>query len=107
MEDYIRSAYEKWLGSSVVDEETKNELKAVDGNEDEIKSRFISYLSFGTAGLRGTMAAGTNRMNVYTVAHATQGLADLIIDCGESERGVAIAYDSRNNSDRRRQGSRR
>ncbi len=98
MEEKILSAYEKWLSSPVVDEETKAELRAIGDNEDEMKSRFVSYLSFGTAGLRGTMAAGTNRMNVYTVAHATQGLADLILDCGEAERGVAIAYDSRNNS---------
>ncbi len=98
MENYITENYEKWLSSPVVDEATKAELRAVRGDENEIKSRFVSYLSFGTAGLRGTMAAGTNRMNVYTVAHATQGLADLILGCGAADRGVAIAYDSRNNS---------
>lgn len=98
MEHYIKAAYEKWLSSPVVDEGTKEELRLIEADEDEIKSRFVSYLSFGTAGLRGTMAPGTNRMNVYTVAHATQGLADLILDCGAAERGVAIAYDSRINS---------
>ncbi len=98
MENHIRNAYEKWLSSPVVDEEYKADLRAIAEDETEIKSRFVSYLSFGTAGLRGTMAAGTNRMNIYTVAHATQGLAELIIDCGECERGVAIAYDSRINS---------
>ena len=97
MENYITN-YEKWLSSPAVDAGTKAELEAIRGNEAEIKSRFSSYLSFGTAGLRGTMAAGTNRMNVYTVAHATQGLAALILDCGAADRGVAIAYDSRNNS---------
>lgn len=98
MEEQIRAAYEKWLSSPVVDDGTKEELRLIEADEDEIKSRFISYLSFGTAGLRGTMAPGTNRMNVYTVAHATQGLADLIIDCKSEERGVVIAYDSRINS---------
>ncbi len=98
MEQYIKTAYEKWLASPIVDEATKAELRAIEGNEGELKSRFVSYLSFGTAGLRGTMAAGTNRMNVYTVAHATQGLADLILAEVAAERGVAIAYDSRNNS---------
>ena len=98
MEDLIRENYEKWLSSPVVDEATKAELRGIASDETELKSRFMSYLSFGTAGLRGTMAAGTNRMNVYTVAHATQGLADLIIGCSAAERGVAVAYDSRNNS---------
>ncbi len=98
MEQNIKTAYEKWLSSPVVDEGTKAELRALEGDEGELKSRFISYLSFGTAGLRGTMAAGTNRMNVYTVAHATQGLADLILAEDAAQRGVAIAHDSRNNS---------
>ncbi len=98
MESRIRESYERWLSSPVVDEESKAELRLIADNEDEKKSRFSSYLSFGTAGLRGTMAAGTNRMNVYTVAHATQGLADLILGCNAADRGVAVAYDSRNNS---------
>ena len=93
-----RENYNRWLNSSKVDETTKSELRAVTDDED-IKLRFIKSLEFGTAGLRGTMMAGTNAMNVYTVAHATQGLADLINKEGKSDRGVAIAYDSRNNSE--------
>lgn len=95
-----RESYEKWLNSSHVDEATKNELRALT-NEDDIKLRFYQYLQFGTAGLRGTMNAGTNAMNVYTVRHATQGLANLIKEQGKAacDRGVAIAFDSRNNSD--------
>ncbi|MCD7783533.1 MAG: phospho-sugar mutase [Firmicutes bacterium] len=100
MEKYITDAYERWCASPSVDEQTKAELAAIAGNEDEIKSRFVSYLSFGTGGLRGHMAAGTNRMNVYTVAHATQGLAELILSEGCEARGVAVACDSRNNSER-------
>lgn len=68
--DY-KQEYQKWLASATVDEATKKELLSLD--EEEIKFRFISYLAFGTGGLRGTMVAGTNAMNVYTVAHATQG----------------------------------
>ncbi len=95
---YIKN-YERWLQSEKVDEATKAELRAIAGNDDEIKLRFIKSLEFGTAGLRGTMMAGTNAMNVYTVAQATQGLADLINELGKADRGVAIAYDSRNNSE--------
>jgi len=94
--DY-RENYKRWLESPKVDEATKAELKNITDDED-IKLRFIKYLEFGTAGLRGEMMAGTNAMNVYTVAHATQGLADLINKEGKADRGVAIAYDSRNNS---------
>ncbi len=90
--------YKRWLTSDKVDEKTKSELRAIEGNDEEIKLRFVKYLEFGTAGLRGIMMAGTNAMNVYTVAHATQGLADLINKEGKADRGVAIAYDSRNNS---------
>lgn len=95
-----RENYEAWLNSDFVDEKTKAELASLT-DEDEIKLRFYQYLQFGTAGLRGTMNAGTNAMNVYTVRHATQGLANLIKDQGKEacDRGVAIAYDSRNNSD--------
>ena len=78
-----KAAYERWLSEPTVDAETKAELAAIAENDEEIKQRFISYLSFGTAGLRGTMNAGTNAMNVYTVAHATQGMATLI--CGKGE----------------------
>lgn len=98
MEQYIRDAYERWLTSGIVDPETKAELRSIAGDEVEIKTRFVSYLSFGTAGLRGIMAAGTNNMNVYTVAHATQGIASLILKSHAAERGVVIAYDSRENS---------
>jgi len=90
--------YKRWLDSPKVDEASKAELRALTDDED-IKLRFIKYLEFGTAGLRGTMMAGSNAMNVYTVAHATQGLADLINKEGKADRGVAIAYDSRNNSE--------
>jgi len=90
--------YNKWLNSPVVDEETKKELRAIEGNEDEIKARFGVPMEFGTAGLRSIMTAGTGRMNVYTVAHTTAGLAKLIIDKGGENRGVAVAYDSRINS---------
>ncbi len=92
--------YKRWLGEESVSSELKEELYAIENNEDEIKYRFSSYLSFGTAGLRGKMLAGTNAMNVHTVAHASQGFANLINREGAeaAKRGVAIAYDSRNNS---------
>ena len=93
--DY-KKEYQKWLASAIVDEATKNELMSLD--EEEIKFRFISYLAFGTGGLRGTMVAGTNAMNVYTVAHATQGFANLILKEGRENDGVVIAHDCRNNS---------
>ncbi|MBR6769306.1 MAG: phospho-sugar mutase [Clostridia bacterium] len=96
--DY-KQEYQRWLASDKVDEATKNELLALEGNDEEIKFRFISYLAFGTGGLRGTMIAGMNAMNVYTVAHATQGFANLILKEGKADRGVVIAHDSRNNSD--------
>ena len=90
--------YERWLNSDKVDETTKAELRSIADNDEEIKFRFIKDLEFGTAGLRGVMVAGMNAMNVYTVAHATQGLASLINKLGEADRGVAVGYDSRNNS---------
>ena len=94
-----RENYEKWLGSPAVDERTKKELEALSSDEKEIEERFTAMLSFGTAGLRGIMRAGLNGMNVYTVRYATQGLANLILSCGEDVGGgVTIAYDSRNNS---------
>lgn len=99
MSEY-RERYEKWLSSPFTDEGTKAELRALSGNEDEIKMRFMDNLRFGTGGLRGIMAAGSNCMNVYTVAYATQGLADLINQKKAAARGVAIAYDSRNNSEK-------
>ena len=92
--------YRRWLSENSVSEELKAELRAISHSEEEIKYRFSTYLSFGTAGLRGKMLAGTNAMNVHTVAHASQGFANLIKQEGRQacERGVVIAYDSRNNS---------
>ena len=87
--------YRKWMGSQFIDESTKNELKEIENNEKEIEDRFYKNLEFGTAGLRGIIGAGTNRMNKYTVSKATQGLANFIIKENGQEKGVAIAYDSR------------
>lgn len=84
-----------WLEDSYFDEETKKELRAIKENETEIEERFYKELEFGTGGLRGIIGAGTNRMNIYTVRKATQGLANYILKQGGAERGVAIAYDSR------------
>ncbi len=97
MEDY-RKAYEEWLSNPYFDEATKNELRAIADNEDEIKDRFYTSLEFGTAGLRGVIGAGTNRMNQYVVQKATQGLANYILGVGKQAQGVAIAYDSRHMS---------
>lgn len=94
METY-QEKYEKWLQDPVISEEDKQELKAIAGNEKEIEDRFYKDLEFGTAGLRGVIGIGTNRMNRYTVTKATQGLANYIIEKNGQERGVAIAYDSR------------
>ena len=91
--------YELWLNSPVLTEVEKQELRDIAENDDELKIRFTSGLTFGTAGLRGTMKTGMNAMNVYTVAQATQGLATLIQKEGRAADGVAIAYDSRNNSE--------
>ena len=100
-----REEYEYWLASDAVDAKTKEELRALEGDEKEIEGRFKAMLSFGTAGLRGIMGAGIGMMNVYTVRYATQGLANLIIGNGgqiggssAEGSGVAIAHDSRNNS---------
>jgi len=95
--DY-KEVYESWLGNPYFDEETKAELKAIEGNEKEIEDRFYMDLEFGTAGLRGVIGAGTNRMNVYTVRKATQGLANYILSLKAEGKGVAIAYDSRHMS---------
>lgn len=92
--EYLKE-YERWCTASVFDEETKQELISIKGNEKEIEDRFYKSLEFGTAGLRGVIGAGTNRMNQYTVGKATQGLANYIIKHNGQERGVAIAYDSR------------
>lgn len=95
--DY-RARYEQWCTDSIFDEATKAELRAIAGDEKEIEDRFYKDLSFGTGGLRGVIGAGTNRMNVYTVTKATQGLANYIKKQGGEEKGVAIAFDSRNMS---------
>ena len=87
--------YEEWLNSSSFDPETKAELEGIRGDEHEIQERFYKDLEFGTAGLRGIIGAGTNRMNIYTVGKASQGLANYINANGFTARGVAIAYDSR------------
>lgn len=92
--DY-KESYELWLNNPYIDEETKEELRALAGDEQEIRERFYTDLEFGTAGLRGIIGAGTNRMNPYVVRRATQGLANYIISVGKKEQGVAIAYDSR------------
>ncbi len=90
-----REIYEKWCTDDYFDEATKAELKALEGDEKEIEDRFYCQLEFGTGGLRGVIGAGTNRMNIYTVRQATQGLANYIMEQQGQEKGVAIAYDSR------------
>lgn len=87
--------FEFWLNDSYFDEETKKELLSIRNNPEEVEDRFYKELEFGTGGLRGVIGAGTNRMNIYTVRKATQGLANYIIKQGGGEKGVAIAYDSR------------
>ena len=92
--DY-RKTYEEWLTNPYIDDRTKAELQGIKDDENEIKERFYTELSFGTAGLRGIIGAGINRMNIYTVRKATQGLANYIIKAGGAKKGVAIAFDSR------------
>ena len=96
--DYLKE-YEKWCTEPAFDEKTKKELLEIKGNDEEIKDRFYKELEFGTAGLRGVIGMGTNRMNKYTVGKATQGLANYIIEQGTQDKGVAISYDSRRMSD--------
>ena len=93
-----RETYESWLNNPYFDEATRAELQAIAGNEKEMEERFYMDLEFGTAGLRGVIGAGTNRMNIYTVRKATQGLANYICKVGAQAKGVAIAYDSRHMS---------
>jgi len=90
-----REKYEFWLSDRYFDSEIKEELESIKDNESEIEDRFYKDLEFGTGGLRGVIGAGTNRMNLYTVRKATQGLANYIIKKGAQSKGVAIAYDSR------------
>ena len=94
MENYLEK-YKKWCESLDFDEETKKELLEIKDDVKEIEDRFYKELEFGTAGLRGVIGAGTNRMNKYTVGKATQGLANYIIEQGTQDKGVAISYDSR------------
>ena len=97
MKEY-KKKYEEWLNNPCFDEETKKELESIKDNEKEIEDRFYKELEFGTAGLRGVIGAGSNRMNKYTVGRATQGLANFILKEGTQEKGVAISYDSRHMS---------
>lgn len=90
--------YELWCRDEYFNEETRSELLAIRGNDAEIEDRFYKDLEFGTGGLRGVIGAGTNRMNLYTVRKATQGLANVILSENGQDKGVAIAYDSRNMS---------
>ena len=91
----IMKTYQFWCEDSYFDENTREELTAIAGNEKEIEDRFYKNLEFGTGGLRGVIGAGTNRMNIYTVRKATQGLANFILQENAQEKGVAIAFDSR------------
>lgn len=95
--DY-KEVYEQWIANPYFDEATKEELKSIAEDENEIKERFYMDLEFGTAGLRGIIGAGTNRMNIYVVRRATQGLANYIAKVDRKSQGVAIAYDSRHMS---------
>ncbi len=97
--DY-RKTYEDWLKSDFLDEDSKNELKSIENNEEEIKDRFYKDLEFGTAGLRGIMGIGTNRMNPYVIKRASEGLARTIINHGKEavKKGIVIAHDVRFNS---------
>ena len=90
-----KEIYNEWLANPYFDEKTKEELKAIAEDDKEIQERFYRELDFGTAGLRGIIGAGTNRMNIYTVRKTTQGLANYILGVGGQAKGVAIAYDSR------------
>ena len=94
MEKYLEN-YHNWLENPLIEKKDKEELREIEGNEEEIKDRFYKELEFGTAGLRVVIGIGTNRMNKYTVTKATQGLANHIIKHNGQERGVAIAYDCR------------
>lgn len=95
--DYLEK-YREWCKNPYFDDATREELKALEGNNAEIEDRFYRDLEFGTGGLRGVIGAGTNRMNLYTVRKATQGLANFIIKEGGQDKGIAIAYDSRHMS---------
>ncbi len=93
-----KETYQEWLTNPYFDEDTKKELKAIENDDNEIKERFYADLAFGTAGLRGIIGAGINRMNIYVVRKATQGLADYILEQNTDQKRVAIAFDSRHMS---------
>ncbi|MGL5354623.1 MAG: phospho-sugar mutase, partial [Clostridium sp.] len=90
-----KEKYQKWMGLSIIDENTKNELSALK-DEKEIEDRFYKDLEFGTGGLRGIIGAGSNRLNIYTVGKATEGLARYLTGKYKENVSVTIAYDSRN-----------
>lgn len=91
----FKEEFNFWLEDDYFDQETKNELLAIRNDEGEIEDRFYKELEFGTGGMRGVIGAGTNRMNIYTVRKATQGLANFILKQGTQDKGVAISYDNR------------
>lgn len=99
MEKSAQQIYNEWLNSDKVDEASKKELASIAGDSKEIEERFYCYLAFGTAGMRGIIGPGTNRMNIYTVRHASQGLAEYVLAKGGAEKGVVIGYDTRYFSD--------
>ena len=96
-----RDTYQAWLNSPALSAQEKAELEAIRNDDKEIESRFFDQLSFGTAGLRGTMGVGLYRMNVHVIRHATQAFAQVILEEGAeaAARGVAVCFDCRNNSD--------
>ena len=100
MDSALKAKYEIWLDKAVADPDLKPELEAMAGDEAKIEDAFYKDLEFGTAGLRGVIGAGTNRMNVYIVARASQGLSNYVINhFPAEERSIAISYDSRIKSD--------
>ena len=99
MDKRVREQFSYWLNDPYFDDKTKQELLAIRNDEKEVEDRFYKDLTFGTGGLRGVIGAGTNRMNLYVVRKATQGLANYIIRNGDPKKGVAISYDSRRYSD--------
>ncbi|MBP3217331.1 MAG: phospho-sugar mutase, partial [Lachnospiraceae bacterium] len=95
MGDRIQEQFAYWTSDPYFDDATKQELLAIRNDEKEVEDRFYKDLAFGTGGLRGVIGAGTNRMNIYTVRKATQGLANYILKNGDPKKGVAISYDCR------------
>ena len=95
----IETLYGEWLEKATLDSDLKAELETINGKDEEISDRFYRDLEFGTGVLRGVIGAGTNRMNVYTVGKATQGLANYLKNTGKADLKVAVAYDSRIKSD--------